>query len=75
MAFYDNSHQTYEREIERCAICQELSRQCIRDEGLKALGTGLMDEHSEENATNQALASSALKRIERLSKCKVVGVA
>ena len=34
-------------------------RQCIGDEGLQAVGTGLLDDHSEENATNQALALSA----------------
>ena len=59
MAFYDNSHQINERAIERCAIYLVFSRYCIRDKGLKAIGTDLLNKHFEKNATNQSMNHNA----------------
>ena len=74
VAFYYNSQQTYEKGIERCAICLEFSRYCIGNEGLLAVATGLLDEHSEKNATNQdaknqALAPSVLSKNINIVDC------
>ena len=60
MALYDNSQQTYEKGIERCATCLEFSKYCVGDEGLLAVATGLLDEHSKKNATNQDAKNQAL---------------
>ena len=57
MAFYVNSRQKYERGIQRCAVCLVFSRYYIGDE---AVATGLLDEHSEKNATNQDAKNQAL---------------
>ena len=75
MAFYDNFQQTYEKGIERCAICLKFSRYCIGDKGLKAVTTGLLDNHSEKNATNQdaknqALAPSAFSKNISIIDCR-----
>ena len=59
MAFYDNSHQTYEKGIEKCAIFLVLSRYCLGDGGLEAVGTALLYKLFEKNETNQTLALSA----------------
>ena len=39
-------------------------------EGLLAVGTGLLDEHSEKDATNQALALSAFLKNISLVDCR-----
>ena len=65
-----DSHQTYQREMERCAICLVLSRHCIGNEGLWEVGTDLLDEHSQKDATNQPFALSAfLNNISEICNC------